>query len=112
MSAQGGERISRLFGSAGKAVRIRGMLLHPGQIQAALSRLPEVARAQAVITRAGGQDHLLMRIELRPEGGRAHIEQGVINTLQAMAHVRVDAVEVVSEGTIDATLGLIRDERR
>lgn len=112
MAADGGERILRLLGSAGEAVRIRGMLLHPGQIQAALSRLPEIARAQVVITQSGGHDHLRMRIELRPEAGRAHIEQGVINALQAMAHVHVDAVEVVSAGTIDAAQGLIRDERR
>lgn len=112
MAADGGERILRLIGRAGDAVRVRGMLLHPGQIQAALSRLPEIMRAQAIITQSGGQDHVLMRIELRPEGGRAHIEQGVINALLAMAHVRPDAVEVVSPGTIDPAQGLIRDERR
>jgi phenylacetate-CoA ligase len=106
------QQLLGLFGRSGEAVKVRGMFLHPNQIMAAMARLPQVRYAQAVITREGNRDVLMMRVELHPDGSGEGIEEAVMNLVQAMSRLRVDAVQIVERGIIDPTQRLVRDERQ
>lgn len=107
----GAQQLLGLYGRSGDAIKVRGMFLHPNQILAAMARLPQVKGAQAVITRAENRDVLTMRVELHPEHAGMDVDEPVRNLVQAMARLRVDAVEVVAPGGLDAGR-VVRDERQ
>src|SRR2546422_5054664 len=56
-------RLERIFGRGGDAVKVRGIFLHPHDLDRAMARHPEVARYQAVVTRREHQDELTVRLE-------------------------------------------------
>jgi phenylacetate-CoA ligase len=107
----GAQQLLGLYGRSGDAIKVRGMFLHPNQILAAMARLPQVKGAQAVITRADNRDVLTMRVELHPEHAGMDVDEPVRNLVQAMARLRVDAVEIVAPGSLDAGR-IVRDERQ
>ena len=100
-----------IFGRSGDAVKVRGMFLHPKQLQAALTHFPEIHNIQAVITRQSNRDMLTLKVELRT-GAEA---DGIANKLQALAQaalrLRIDAVEIVAAGALDSHAGHIIDRR-
>lgn len=105
------QQLLGLFGRSGDAIKVRGMFLHPNQVMAAVSRIPAIKRAQAVITRENNRDVITVNIELNPEHAAEHIEEGVIQYMQAMARLRVDSVVIVEPGTIDPTQRTVKDAR-
>ncbi len=108
----GAQQLLGLFGRSGEAIKVRGMFLHPNQILAAMSRLPQVNRAQAVITRVENRDVLTMRVELHPEHADMDVDEPVRNLIQAMARLRVDEVEVCPHGTLETGGRVVRDARQ
>jgi phenylacetate-CoA ligase len=97
-------------GRVGEAVKVRGMFLHPRQLSQLMTRFAEVARWQAVITRAEHKDYLTLRVSLSPSA----VADG--QTLpQRLAQAANEAikfhptVEVVSELAPDSVP--IKDER-
>ncbi len=107
-----GERVMRLVGRVGDAIKVRGMFLHPNQITAAMSRIPQVKHAQAVISRPADKDYLLMLVELKPEYADANVADAVTAYVQGMARLRVDEVRVVEPGVIDLGQRMVKDERK
>ncbi|TMC67475.1 MAG: phenylacetate--CoA ligase, partial [Chloroflexi bacterium] len=53
---RGGERIVRLVGRVGDAVKVRGMFVHPRQVGEVIARFPQVSRWQGIVTREGARD--------------------------------------------------------
>lgn len=105
-------RVLRLVGRVGDAIKVRGMFLHPNQILAAMSRIPQVKHAQAVITRHDNRDVLMIRVELHPDQAGVDVSEAVRAYVQAMSRLRVDEVLVVEPGVIDPGQRMVRDERR
>jgi phenylacetate-CoA ligase len=108
----GAQQLLGLFGRSGDAIKVRGMFLHPNQIMAAMARLPQVRTAQAVITRVENRDVLTMRVELHAEHAGMDVDEPVKNLVQATSRLRVDVVEVVPAGGIEAGGRTVRDERQ
>jgi phenylacetate-coenzyme A ligase PaaK-like adenylate-forming protein len=108
----GGQQLLGLFGRSGEAVKVRGMFLHPNQLMAAASRVPQIKHMQAVITRPENKDYVTLRVELKPEDAGADIAETLKSTVQAMSRLRVDEVEVVEKGVIDPTQRMVKDERK
>lgn len=102
----------RLVGRVGDAIKVRGMFLHPNQLLAAMSRIPQVKHAQAVITRPDNKDYVVVRVELKPEHAGEDVSEAVRSYVQAMSRLRVDEVQVVEPGVIDPAQRAIRDERK
>jgi hypothetical protein len=88
------------------------MFLHPNQILAAMSRIPAVKHAQAIITRVDNRDVITVRVELLPNQDDTMIDDAVKAYIQSMARLRVDQVEIVPSGVIDPGQRAIRDERK
>lgn len=105
-------RITRILGRIGEAVRVRGMFVHPRQLEPAMAQFSRVARFQAVVTRPLHRDELTLRVELKggavPDEGLAEqIKQAVGEAIR----VKVDRVEFVPAGAIPEGHKLIVDER-
>jgi phenylacetate-CoA ligase len=101
-------RLVRIMGRVGDAVKVRGMFVHPRQLDHVLGRFPEVARHQAVVDRLGDRDVLLLRLEVadRVNSSTERIAEAVRDVL----HVRPD-VEIVDAGVIGEDVGKIVDRR-
>ena len=106
-------RITRLLGRVGDAVRTRGMFIHPRQLQPAMTKFPQVAQYQAVVTRPGTRDELTLKIELKTEEGidKAKLSQEVNKVVSDAVRIKVDRVEFVAKGTIPELHKFIGDER-
>ena len=100
-----------LFGRSGDAIKVRGMFLHPNQLQAAVMQFPEIKDIQVVITRPQNRDVVTVNVELH-EGAEA---AGLADKLSALAQqavrLRIDKVKFVGAGAIDSGARKIVDRR-
>ena len=106
-----GQQLLGLFGRSGDAVKVRGMFLHPNQLQYAVMQFPEIKQLQVTITRPENRDVVTVRVELH--GGAS--EQGVAEKLIALAQqavrLRIDEVRFVAAGSIAGGARKIIDQR-
>ena len=106
-----GQQLLGLYGRSGDAIKVRGMFLHPNQLQAAVMQFPEIKDIQVVITRPQNRDVVTVNVELH-EGAEA---AGLAEKLQALAQravrLRIDEVKFVNAGSIDPNARKIVDRR-
>lgn len=106
-----GPRLQRILGRVGDAVKVRGMFLHPAEVDLAIARHPEVARYQVVVTRIGHNDEMLIRAELHPDRpAGADLGERIRQSVAEAVRLRGD-VEVVAPGTLPADARKISDLR-
>lgn len=99
----GRQQLLGLFGRSGEAVKVRGMFLHPNQFRFALARFADTIKGgQAVITRPENRDVVTLRLEVEDPSGAAVLEGAVRQAVEYAARLRVDAVEFVPVGTLEA----------
>ena len=105
--------LSRLAGRVGEAVKVRGMFLHPSQVDAALEAVGGIGRYQVSVRRAGLRDELVVRIEVADadDNGSDGLPESVQQRLRAVWRVRPDRVETVPIGTIPEGGKALVDER-
>ena len=106
-----GQQLLGLFGRSGDAIKVRGMFLHPNQLQYAVMQFPQIKAIQVIITRPENHDVVKVNLELQPGADPA----GVAEKLQALAQqavrLRIDAVTFVPADSIDPTARTIIDQR-
>lgn len=106
-----GQQLLGLFGRSGDAVKVRGMFLHPNQLQYAVMQFPAIKDLQVVITRPDNRDIVTVNVELH-EGASA---AGVGEKLQALAQqavrLRIDTVNFVESGVLEPGARKIVDQR-
>src|SRR2546422_627023 len=90
-------RLERIFGRVGDAVKVRGIFLHPHDLDRAMARYPEVARYQAVVTRREHQDELTVRLETG--GPQTRLGGAVADSVREVTRLRA-IVEVLPPGTL------------
>jgi len=94
-------RLVRIVGRVGDAARIRGMFLHPKQVDEMLSHFAEISRWSAIVTRPGQRDELTLMIELKPGVTNiSEIEDTISNRFPELCRVRPDRIEFVASGVI------------
>lgn len=101
-------RLTRILGRADDVTKIRGMFVHPAQLDAALAGVPEVTRYQLVVRRKGFEDDLSLRVEA-PDS-RAGLAPALEARIREAIKLR-SRVEVVPAGTLPADAKKILDER-
>ncbi len=89
-------------GRVGAAVKVRGMFLHPRQLEDLMARFAEVRGWQAVITRRAHRDVLTLRLAVGPEVDRAALAQHLTQAAREAIKFRVDQVEFVDALPPDA----------
>jgi phenylacetate-CoA ligase len=106
-----GPRLARILGRVGDAVKVRGMFVHPAEVDRAMSRHGEVARYQIVVTRTGHADDMVLRAEVQPGAAvPADLRDRIRQTLQETVRLR-GTVELVPAGTLPADAKRIVDQR-
>lgn len=101
-------RLARILGRADDVTKIRGMFVHPSQLDAVMVEMPEVTRYQLLVRRKGFEDDLTLRVEAvqTPWGLVARLEARVREAIKLRTQV-----EVVPHGTLSPDGKKILDER-
>lgn len=106
-----GQQLLGLFGRSGDAIKVRGMFLHPNQLQYAAAQFPQIKAIQAVITRPENRDAVTVNLELHEGQSSAGLAEKVSALAQQAARLRIDAVNIVPAGSIDPGERAIIDMR-
>jgi len=108
-----GRTAARMLGWRGRAdevTKVRGMFIHPRQVDEVAARADGVARCQAVVGREGHQDTLVLRAELRPGAAAPAVTAAIEAAIRDVMKLRGN-VEIVPAGTIPETAKKIADQR-
>jgi phenylacetate-CoA ligase len=106
------ERSIILVGRVGDAVKVRGMFVHPNQLRFSLGQAPEIARAQAVVSRPANRDELILRVVLSDEStDREALTAKLGAAIQSACRVKVDQVVFVLADDLAIDAQIILDER-
>jgi phenylacetate-CoA ligase len=104
-------RLLKILGRVDQATKVRGLFVHPGQVNEVISRYPQIANYQLVLKRKEDKDEMILRIELKeevfqPEKLGHEIEQSIRDVMK----IRGD-VQFVPKGTIPEGAKKIEDQR-
>jgi phenylacetate-CoA ligase len=107
-----GRTAPRMLGWRGRAdevTKVRGMFIHPRQVDELLARFPAVARGQVIVTREEHQDALTLAVELAGPVG-PDPPAGMVDAIREVMRLRGE-VRVVPPGTIPEGAKKIVDRR-
>jgi phenylacetate-CoA ligase len=110
-ACEGKQQLLGLYGRSGEAIKVRGMFLHPNQLLGAKMQFPQIKILQAVITRPEQKDVVTLKLELHPDAAAEGLEEQLKALAYAAIRLRVDAVEILPEGTLNAAARTVQDER-
>ncbi len=101
-------RIKGWMGRADQTTKIRGMFVHPKQVDDIVKRFPEVARARLVVSGSMADDKMLLRVETAsaPEGLQGKISEAIRDITKLRGEV-----ELVSLGSLPNDGKVIEDAR-
>ena len=106
-------RLVRIVGRVGEAVKVRGMFLHPLEVEDVICHFPQVSRFQLTIGRAGLRDTLVAKFELAHEAiGKENLVESFHRDFQSRCRLRVDKVDFVPQGTIPEDARKVEDQRK
>jgi phenylacetate-CoA ligase len=108
-----GRTAPRMLGWRGRAdevTKVRGMFVHPRQVDEVLARFPSIARGRAVVTREAHQDALTLEVELAP-GADAVATAGLVEAIRDVLKLRGE-VRVVPAGTVPDGAKKVDDRRK
>lgn len=105
-------RITEILGMVGEHIRLKGMFIHRREIHEAISKMPEVSKAQIVVTLRGHRDVMTARVELTGEGvDQNAFCQAFAKTCQDVFRLRPDNVELLPKGTLPEDYEIFVDRR-
>ena len=102
-------RLKGWMGRADETTKIRGMFVHPAQVNDVLKRHPEIAKGRLVVTNPDNQDAMTLRCEV-DGGGSSELADAVVNSLRDVAKLRGE-VEFVAKDELPADGKTIEDLR-
>ena len=90
----------RFVGQAGAIRKIKGVLVHPAQVQAVTSEFPDLGRFQIVVEQAGRYDRARLRAgTVRPPAEPDGLARALADRLKQTVLIQMD-VELVPEADI------------
>lgn len=101
-------RIKGWMGRADQTTKVRGMFVHPGQINEVVKRFPEIVKARLVVTGEMANDQMCLQVE--SANASADLEQRVAEAVRDVTKLRAD-VQVVAPGTLPNDGKVIEDAR-
>ena len=104
-------RLVKILGRVDQVTKVRGLFVHPGQADEVVSKHPQIAKYQVVVTRKEHKDEMTFRIELKeevhdPEKLREVIENSIRDVMKVRGNV-----EFVPKGTVPEGGKKIEDQR-
>ncbi len=90
-------RLLGLKGRVGEAIKVRGMFVHPRQLDEVMVKFPEVSAFQAVITRTDHKDDLTINIEAScQETDWPALQSALSDRLRDVLRVRAEVARVAA----------------
>jgi len=100
------------MGRVGDAVKVRGMFLHPLQLKGAIAKFEMLGNVQAFVTRPETRDHVKLQVELKDASvDKPALGKEVKAAVSQACRLKIDVVEFVEPGSIDASARVVVDER-
>jgi phenylacetate-CoA ligase len=101
-------RIKGWMGRADQTTKMRGMFVHPGQVDSVAKRFPEIKRARLIVSGEMANDQLLLKVEVqnRQEG----LAEKIGLAVREVTKLRAD-VEVCDIGSLPNDGKVIEDAR-
>ena len=104
-------RLVKILGRVDQATKVRGLFVHPGQVNEVASRYPQIANYQLVLKRKEDKDEMMLRIELKEEVSQLEkLKQEIEQSIRDVMKIRGD-VQFVPKGTIPEGAKKIEDQR-
>ena len=102
-------RIKGWMGRADQTTKIRGMFVHPAQVDAVVKRFPEVAKARLVVSGEMAADAMTLRVETACIG-QAALAQQIREAIRDVTKLRGE-VELLALGSLPNDGKVIEDAR-
>jgi phenylacetate-CoA ligase len=104
-------RLLKILGRADQATKVRGLFVHPEQVNEVASKHAQIGNYQVVITRKKHKDEMTFRIELKeevpqPEKLKEEIERSIRDVMKVRGEV-----QFVLKGSIPEGAKKIEDQR-
>jgi phenylacetate-CoA ligase len=104
-------RLVRILGRTDQLTKVRGVFIHPSQIEEVARRFPNISSYRVLVTRERDQDVMTFQVELKEEGvDTERLKKEIGTTIRDVMKVRGD-VEVIPQGTIPKGDKKIEDKR-
>src|SRR5208283_1824274 len=87
-----GPRLTRIMGRADQVTKVKGMFVHPSQVEKVMEIHPEIAKARLLVERPRNKDLMTLEVELKgsaPEGFIPSVEQTVKEVIKLRGSVRI-----------------------
>lgn len=105
-------RIKGWLGRADQTTKIKGMFVHPGQVQEIVKKHPEISKARVIVSGNIGDESMTVHCELK-EGTQSDLkllEQAIIQSTRDVTKLRAH-VKFAGNNTLPADGKLIEDTR-
>jgi phenylacetate-CoA ligase len=102
-------RIKGWMGRADQTTKIRGMFVHPAQVDQIVKRFPEVTKARLVVSGAMADDQMTLRVESACSGPDA-LSAKLVEVVREVTKLRAQ-VEVLLPGSLPNDGKVIEDAR-
>lgn len=105
-----GPRLTRIMGRADEVTKIKGMFVHPSQVQKVIDSFPEIAKGRLIVERDRDVDIMTLEIELKgpePDGFKQAVELSLRDSTKLKGNVRV-----VPTGALSNAVKKIEDLRK
>jgi phenylacetate-CoA ligase len=101
-------RIKGWMGRADQTTKVRGMFVHPGQVDQVTKRFPAALKARLVVTGEMANDQMTLRVESREIN--QELQRALADAVRDVTKLRAD-VELVMPGTLPNDGKVIEDAR-
>ncbi|MGC8657465.1 MAG: phenylacetate--CoA ligase family protein [Desulfomonilaceae bacterium] len=102
--------LTRIMGRVDQVTKVKGMFVHPSQVEKVVEAHPEIAKARLVVERPADQDLMILEIELKgavAEGFVAKVEQTIRDFIKLKG-----SVSVLEPGSLGEEGKVIEDRRK
>lgn len=103
-------KLSRIMGRADQMTKVKGMFVHPSQVNRVVQTHPEIAKARLLVERPKESDIMTLEVELKgdvPDGFIPAVEQTIKDVIKLKG-----AVRVLKAGTLADDAKIIEDVRK
>ena len=102
------QRIKGWMGRADQTTKVRGMFVHPGQVDQVVKRFPEVLKARLVVSGEMANDQMHLHVETMQASD--HLQAGVAQAVRDITKLRAEVV-FASPGSLANDGKVIEDAR-
>jgi phenylacetate-CoA ligase len=93
-------RLVKILKRVDQSTKVRGLFIHPGQVDEVASKHPQITNYQVVVTRKEHKDEMTLLIELKEEVSQLEkLREEIERSVRDVMKVRGD-VQLVPKGTI------------